>query len=193
MCVWGGGHRCILFVLCICLCTCLVSLWLECLRDRNDLMSIKAESCVVTTGWKVYESYKHSCILHVDKCVWARGLKNENCVAMGVSNTGTLTLVYGLSAAISAAKAIHRLFIPKLNIKIIPFSKKNAQYSSLTFTWAAGFLIDVWTNLEMAVETSQMHVKTFKTAFASFFFPATQCFPLGVQSCITHFPPWSGL
>lgn len=42
--------RCILFVVCICLCTYLVSLWFACLRDRNDSLSIKKESCVVTTG-----------------------------------------------------------------------------------------------------------------------------------------------
>lgn len=81
VCVWRGVYRCILFVLCICLCTCFVNLWPACLRDHNDLMSIKEESCVVTTGWEVYESYKHSCILHVDKYGRAKGLKNENCVA----------------------------------------------------------------------------------------------------------------
>lgn len=77
-CVYNCVHRCIPFQLCSCLCAFFVSLWFACLRDHNDSLSIKTESCVDRRGWEVYEAYKHSCILHVDKWSLRKGLRNEN-------------------------------------------------------------------------------------------------------------------
>lgn len=77
-CVYNSVHRCIPFQLCSCLYAFFVSLWFACLRDHNDSLSIKTESCVDRRGWEVYEAYKHSCILHVDKWSLRKGLRNEN-------------------------------------------------------------------------------------------------------------------
>lgn len=50
MCVCRSVHRCILFVLCVCLCAYFVSLDFVCPKDLNDSFSIEKESFVVKRG-----------------------------------------------------------------------------------------------------------------------------------------------
>lgn len=125
--MWDSVHRCILFVVCICLCAYFVSLWFACLRDHNDSLSIKKESCVVMRGWEVYEGYKHSCILHVDKWVVRRRSEEWKLFGKMVKNTGKLALVYRFSVISLIAETVSWLAGYSSNRKIITILTKISQ------------------------------------------------------------------